>query len=153
MEEKPKQGKEEKAVCKQGVSHVREKVGKGLLGLATRRSLVVVKVWLKDTNDWIERQSISVNSHPTNRWVFFFFLIYMYFFLIAKSVDICCRWFGIKMQKPNQYHCTCHPDHLILEYFHLLHIYSHTHTETMNVSTVCFFHLTYEYYMSLKITW
>lgn len=50
MEEKPKQGKEEKAVCKQGVSHVRE-VGKGLLGLATRRSLVVVKVWLKDTND------------------------------------------------------------------------------------------------------
>lgn len=51
MEEKPKQGKEEKAVCKQGVSHVREKVGKGLLGLATRRSLVVVKVWLKDTDD------------------------------------------------------------------------------------------------------
>ena len=51
MEQKPKQGKEEKAVCTQGVSHMREKVGKGPLGLATRRSLVVVKVWLKDTDD------------------------------------------------------------------------------------------------------
>lgn len=51
MEQKPKQGKEEKAVRKQGVSHVREKVGTGPLGLATRRSLVAVKVWLKDTDD------------------------------------------------------------------------------------------------------
>ena len=90
-------------------------------------------------------------------YIYIYIYIYFFFFPIAKSVDICCRWFGMKMQKPNQYHCTCHPNHLILEYFHLWHIYSHTHThthtQTVNGSIVCFFHLTYEYYMSLKITW